>query len=421
MSTSLANAIRAAMRQYAREDMDDMIPARIVSYDRSTNRAVVQPLINSVDNDGKVLPRQKYGNIPVLRPGGGNNVIINDLPAGSYGWLKASDRDYTTTINNDKQAAPNTERSHSFSDGLFIPDMQFNVTPGPAGTILQNKSGTAAYGIDSSGKPTVTSSAEIVLTAPQISANGDMGITSGGKTVSMSSGNVTIGGTPSNSSHAATKGMLDNAVSSINTTITNLQPKLSPAGQIAMFAMTSPPTGWLKCNGAAVSRTTYSDLFAAIGTTWGSGDGSTTFNVPDMRGRFARALDDGKGIDSGRSIATTQASQNKSHTHTGTTGTQSANHSHSGTTGTQSADHAHPIPVGFHMPGHTTVVLLSSALGSNNSPIGSLGTWGVLSNHAHSFTTGGISATHTHSFTTAADGGTEARPDNIAIPFFIKY
>ena len=59
-------------------------------------------------------------------------------------------------------------------------------------------------------------------------------------------------------------------------------------GMVAAFAMTSAPTGWLTCDGTAVSRTTYSDLYTAIGTTWGSGDGTTTFNLPDLRGAFLR-------------------------------------------------------------------------------------------------------------------------------------
>ena len=60
-------------------------------------------------------------------------------------------------------------------------------------------------------------------------------------------------------------------------------------GMIAPFAMASPPTGWLACDGSAVSRTvTYSALFAALSTTWGVGDGSTTFNVPDLEGAFLR-------------------------------------------------------------------------------------------------------------------------------------
>ena len=58
------------------------------------------------------------------------------------------------------------------------------------------------------------------------------------------------------------------------------------AGFIQMFAGATAPTGWLLCNGAAISRTTYARLFAVIGTTYGAGDGSTTFNLPDFRDRF---------------------------------------------------------------------------------------------------------------------------------------
>ena len=56
-----------------------------------------------------------------------------------------------------------------------------------------------------------------------------------------------------------------------------------PVGTMWMYAGSSAPTGWLLCNGAAVSRTTYADLFAVIGETYGVGDSSTTFNLPDMR------------------------------------------------------------------------------------------------------------------------------------------
>jgi hypothetical protein len=56
-----------------------------------------------------------------------------------------------------------------------------------------------------------------------------------------------------------------------------------PVGSMTMYAGASAPTGWLLCDGSAVSRTTYSDLYTAISTTWGIGNGSTTFNLPDMR------------------------------------------------------------------------------------------------------------------------------------------
>ena len=60
-----------------------------------------------------------------------------------------------------------------------------------------------------------------------------------------------------------------------------------PAGIMQMFAGNTIPAGWLLCDGSAVSRTDYAKLFSAIGTTWGAGDGSTTFNLPNTIGRFA--------------------------------------------------------------------------------------------------------------------------------------
>lgn len=79
-----------------------------------------------------------------------------------------------------------------------------------------------------------------------------------------------------------------------------------PAGAISYFAAATVPTGYLECNGQAVSRTTYSTLFAFIGTIYGVGDGSTTFNLPDLRGEFVRGYDDGRGVDAGRQIGSFQ-------------------------------------------------------------------------------------------------------------------
>ncbi|MEZ0190758.1 phage tail protein [Ralstonia solanacearum] len=79
------------------------------------------------------------------------------------------------------------------------------------------------------------------------------------------------------------------------------------AGLIAYFARSTAPNGWLKANGAAVSRTTYAALFTEIGTTFGAGDGANTFNLPDLRGEFLRGWDDGRGVDSGRGFGTWQS------------------------------------------------------------------------------------------------------------------
>ncbi|AVG18570.1 hypothetical protein CFN79_04390 [Chromobacterium vaccinii] len=86
-------------------------------------------------------------------------------------------------------------------------------------------------------------------------------------------------------------------------------------GQVAFFAMSAPPQGWLKANGAAVSRKDYPSLFAALGTYYGAGDGSTTFNLPDLRGEFVRGWDDGRGVDGGRGFGTWQAQDVQAHTH----------------------------------------------------------------------------------------------------------
>lgn len=79
-----------------------------------------------------------------------------------------------------------------------------------------------------------------------------------------------------------------------------------PSGSVSAFAGQSAPSGYLLCNGQAVSRTAYAALFAAIGTTYGAGDGTTTFNVPDLRGEFVRGLDAGRGVDAGRVLGAAQ-------------------------------------------------------------------------------------------------------------------
>ena len=98
---------------------------------------------------------------------------------------------------------------------------------------------------------------------------------------------------------------------------------LLPAGAVAYFGMSSAPTGWLIADGSAVSRTAYAALFAAIGTTFGAGDGSTTFNLPDLRGEFIRCWPGAKAVDKGRVFGSWQADNFRSHSHTypgGTTG-----------------------------------------------------------------------------------------------------
>lgn len=137
-------------------------------------------------------------------------------------------------------------------------------------------------------------------------------------------------------------------------------------GMIAPFAVATAQAGWLKCDGAAYSRSTFSFLFAVIGTVFGAGDGSTTFNVPDLRGEFLRGVDDGRGIDTGRVFGSTQSDLLKAHTHSYTT-------------------------IAWETP--------------NSYP-------GEFSN-ANDISSKGA--------TTGSTGGTETRPRNIAILYCIKY
>jgi len=112
----------------------------------------------------------------------------------------------------------------------------------------------------------------------------------------------------------------DNAISglaatNVKTALDEIVLEKVPAGAVQFFAMAAAPTGWLKANGAEISRAAYSTLFAAIGTLYGIGDGALTFNIPDMRGQFARAWDDSKGVDIGRAIGTDQDDALEQHSH----------------------------------------------------------------------------------------------------------
>lgn len=87
------------------------------------------------------------------------------------------------------------------------------------------------------------------------------------------------------------------------------------AGFISYFAGAYTPQGWLYCDGREVNRFTYDDLYNVIGTLYGSGNGTSTFNLPDLRGEFIRGLDSGRGVDIGRSLGSWQDHEFESHNH----------------------------------------------------------------------------------------------------------
>lgn len=176
----------------------------------------------------------------------------------------------------------------------------------------------------------------------------------------------------------------------------------TPAGAVMAFAMQTLPTGWLECDGTAISRSTYAALFAAIGTTYGVGDGATTFNLPDLRAYFIRGWDNGRGIDTGRVFGSSQDSQNLAHTHTGTTDSAGL--------------HGHPArySVGNNNQSATSGGIMLNNTGQSNK---------VAFTGTPTATAGeqiGGDGIHTHPFTTASNGGTDGRPLNVAMMYAIR-
>ena len=111
------------------------------------------------------------------------------------------------------------------------------------------------------------------------------------------------------------KGMTPLRVKQAIAALSPAPPPGVPVGTVIASASTTTPAGYLHCNGGAISRRAYAPLHRAIGTRFGAGNGSTTFNIPDFRGTFLRGWDNGRGLDSGRLFGSYQADDFKAHTH----------------------------------------------------------------------------------------------------------
>jgi microcystin-dependent protein len=193
-----------------------------------------------------------------------------------------------------------------------------------------------------------------------------------------------------------------------------------PSGTIKIYAGVDEPNGYLICDGRAVSRTTYADLFAAIGTRYGSGNGSTTFNIPNLKGKVIVGYDSADasfntlGKTGGSKTHTLTISEMPSHTHTQNAHNHIQNpHNHTGSSGNQSTSHTHSgttSSAGSH--GHTGRFKYFNGMTSGSD-------WAVLRRvvsedsydgtvtithtdagaHTHTMTTGNQSASHNHTIT----------------------
>jgi microcystin-dependent protein len=167
--------------------------------------------------------------------------------------------------------------------------------------------GTSTF---SSGLSGAITSSNATITGGSITGITDLAVADGGTGSSTLTANSVIlgNGTSALSGNLVAPSTSGNVLTSNGTTwISAASVNPVPSGAIMYFAMNTSPAGWLAADGSAVSRTTYATLFSAIGTTFGIGNGSTTFNLPDLRAEFIRGIDNGRGIDSGRSFGSAQA------------------------------------------------------------------------------------------------------------------
>ena len=155
--------------------------------------------------------------------------------------------------------------------------------------------------------------------------------------INSTNGNVAVSGALSVTSNATVGGDL-----TVTGSVISGGGVVMPVGSMLEYGGSAAPTGWLLCNGSAVSRTTYAALFAVLGIAYGAGDGSTTFNVPDRRGRFGIGVDGTytRGSTGGAASGTTSSAG--SHNHTGLTGSTTL-------TIAQMPTHSHT----YQDPGHT--------------------------------------------------------------------
>lgn len=161
------------------QQLEDMLPARVIAYDRATNRATVQPIVQMVTTTGQAVSRAQVPSVPVFQYAGGGFVLSFPLAPGDLGWLKANDRDLSLFLQTLDEATPNTARTHSFQDAVFFPDIMrsWSLSEEDAErVVLQAIDGSARVAIGQ-GEVAITAATAVTVTAPLVTINGDVLIT----------------------------------------------------------------------------------------------------------------------------------------------------------------------------------------------------------------------------------------------------
>jgi hypothetical protein len=171
--------------------VDDMLPARVVSFDRASNRVNVAPLITLLTTEGEQVPRAQINGLPVFMIGGGNHVLTFNLRAGDYGWIKANDRDLSVFLRRYSQSPPATLRKHTFSDAVFFPDAMRGVSiqaEDSARVVLQTLDGATRIALGDD-RVKITQGSKSITVGPS-----NITITNGAASMTMTSTNTTITG-----------------------------------------------------------------------------------------------------------------------------------------------------------------------------------------------------------------------------------
>ena len=147
-------------------DVDDMLPAKIVAWDRDKNRAQIEILYMITMTDGSVNPMLAPAEVPTLVLGGGDLCLCWPLKAGDLGWIKSADRDISLFLQEYNAQPGNTPRIHTFEDAMFIPDVMkgFVMMDGDA-ACLQTKDGSTGIAIKSGNILLKTGANTMVMTS----------------------------------------------------------------------------------------------------------------------------------------------------------------------------------------------------------------------------------------------------------------
>lgn len=159
---SSQEGIFTVLKKTVMQDLYVCVPAVIVSFDRSANRAKVQPALYAKSTDGEQIAFPEVSNVPVHTPGGGGFAASFPLSAGDTGWLLVADRDISLFKQELGLVLPNTYRSHSLEDGFFIPDVFQKISVSAedmSAAVWQTLDGSVKVALSSSGL-TVTAQTE---------------------------------------------------------------------------------------------------------------------------------------------------------------------------------------------------------------------------------------------------------------------